>query len=148
MRFLLLAVPLIVLGQHPTLPNPSLTPGKTDPAVTQATIQKTICKKNYTKSVRNVTEAEKKEIMKRYNLPETELHNVEIDHFISLDIGGSNDIENLWPQYYEPEPGARQKDVVETYFHRQICKGKVELFSAQIQMKNWVSIYQQIHKAK
>jgi hypothetical protein len=45
------------------------------------------------KTVRNVTEAQKKEVMQRYGLPESDLAKVEIDHFISLEIGGSNDVE-------------------------------------------------------
>ena len=36
------------------------------------------------KTVRNVTEAEKKEVMQRYGLPESDLAKVAIDHFITM----------------------------------------------------------------
>jgi hypothetical protein len=108
-------------------PDKKLTPGAKDPHVTQATIHKTVCVVGYTATVRNVPESMKKEVMRRYGLPQTELHQVEIDHLISLENGGSNEIENLWPEYYEPKPGARQKDAVETALHRDLCAGKITL---------------------
>jgi hypothetical protein len=135
---------------HPMLPDPKLTPGATDPAVTQSTIKQTICKSGYTSTVRNVTEAEKRAVMVRYGLPLSELSKVEIDHFVSLEIGGSNDVTNLWPEYYDPAPGqsgylgARQKDVVETELHREVCGGKINLSMAQLLIRTWPDYYRKL----
>jgi hypothetical protein len=70
----------------------------------------------------------------------------EVDHFVSLELGGSNDIKNLWPEPYLPKPGARQKDVVENYLHRQVCAGNMTLPDAQQAIKSdWYKIYEKIH---
>jgi hypothetical protein len=51
----------------------------------------------------------------------------EEDHLISLQAGGHpTDAENLWPQPYNSEinrqiVGARQKDLVESFIHDEIC---------------------------
>jgi hypothetical protein len=140
----------LLLAQHAMLPDPKLTPGAVDPRVTQATIQATICKAGYTATVRAVSQAEKRQVIQRYGLPTSDLHLVEIDHFISLEIGGSNDITNLWPEYYDPAPeqsgylGARQKDVVETSLKRQVCAGKITLRQAQENIRIWPRVYETI----
>jgi hypothetical protein len=136
---------------HPMMPDAKLTPGATDPAVTQATIHTTICVDGYTKTVRSVTEAERQEVARRYGVPVADLKSrVEVDHFESLEIGGSNDLANLWPQYYRvagdpPEYlGAREKDVVETSLHRAVCAGKMTLAEAQEAIRSWPSAYRKI----
>src|SRR5262245_60365030 len=51
------------------LPDPACTPGATDPRVTQANIQVTICRSGYTRTVRpptSYTEPLKRELMQRY----------------------------------------------------------------------------------
>ena len=144
-----------LMSKHSEYPDPKLTPGATSPAVTQANIKTTICKAGYTATVRNVTTAEKNQVMDRYGLPHTELHLVEIDHFVSLELAGANDVTNLWPQYYDAAPGqlnylgARMKDVVETDLHRRICSGAITLEQAQQIIKtDWVAEYQKIQAAK
>ena len=141
-------------AEHSMLPDHKLTPGVTSPAVTQKTIHDTICKPGYTATVRNVSEATKKQVMQRYRLPESELSKVEIDHFFSLEIGGANDVENLWPQYYDPAPGqkgylgARDKDVVETSLHRSVCSGKMTLAEAQQAIRSWPDTYRSLKSGK
>jgi hypothetical protein len=53
-----------------------------------------------------VSAATEREVMQRYGLPLADLSKVEIDHLISLEIGGRKDTENLWPPYYEAAPGS------------------------------------------
>ena len=43
----------------------------------------------------------------------------EVDHFIPLEIGGSNDLTNLWPEPAAPTPGFHQKDQFENLEHDQ-----------------------------
>jgi len=33
--------------------------------------------------------------------------NFEVNHLITLELGGSNKLSNLWPPPYHPQPGAR-----------------------------------------
>ena len=67
----------------------------------------------------------------------------EEDHFISLELGGSPiDPRNLWPEPYRPKPGAKEKDVVENYLHRQVCSGTMTLEDAQKAIvADWYRIY-------
>ena len=112
------------------LPDPRCTPGSIDPAVTQANIHRTICVSGYTSRVRpsaSQTERFKYDIAYRaYGAPRTE--KTELDHLVSLELGGSNDAANLWP---EDPPTPNPKDKVENALHRAVCAGRVSLAAAQ-----------------
>jgi hypothetical protein len=58
----------------------------------------------------------------------------EIDHLISIELGGSNDIKNLWPEPVDVPGkviGFHAKDVVENRAHAAVCSGKLTLKQAQ-----------------
>ena len=112
------------------LPDPRCTPGSIDPAVTQANIHRTICVSGYTSRVRpseSQTERFKYDIAyPAYGTPRTD--RTELDHLVSLELGGSNDAANLWPESpATPNP----KDKVENALHRAVCEGRVTLAAAQ-----------------
>jgi hypothetical protein len=66
----------------------------------------------------------------------------EVDHLISLEVGGSNAITNLWPEPYAGRWGARTKDVLENRLHDLVCSGALSLQRAQHQeATNWVAAY-------
>lgn len=116
------------------LPDPTCSPG----AVLTTSI-KTICTVGYTKTVRNISVATKKKVFKEYGIPYFEHSNYEVDHIISLEIGGSNDISNLFPESYLIPDGARVKDVFENYLRRQICNGSMTIQEAQKEIStNWL----------
>ena len=118
-----------------------LTPGDTDPLVTQETIQKTICVVGYTKGVRNVPESVKLQVFREYGIDPSLSAYFEVDNLISLENGGSNDIKNLWPQPYDPRPGAREKDVLETHLKKMVCAGKITLADDQAALRDWYISY-------
>jgi hypothetical protein len=136
-------------------PKQTLTPG-----VTRTVTLKTLCTPNSTKDARHVTEKMKKEVFTRYGLLEGKFKpgDYEIDHFISLENGGANDIMNLWPQKYCPignDPlkshcwGAREKDKVETQLHRWLCQKKITLHDDQtILQSDWVACYMTMQSGK
>ncbi len=69
----------------------------------------------------------------------------EVDHFIPLALGGSNDIGNLFPEAAEPKPGFKEKDVVEVYLHDEVCAGHVALSVAQEQIAtDWLRVYENL----
>jgi hypothetical protein len=69
----------------------------------------------------------------------------EVDHLISLELGGSNDISNLWPEAASPTPGFHQKDQVENYLHDQVCNSQISLAQAQHEIAtNWLQVYQSL----
>lgn len=126
--------PVCVTG---TVPDARCTPGATDPRVTQANIQQTICVPGYTRTVRppvRVTSQIKKDRIAAYNAPGG-APMYELDHLIPLELGGApSDIRNLWPEPWDGIEGAHVKDTRENVLHRQVCTGKVTLADAQKQM--------------
>lgn len=112
------------------LPDPKSTPGAIFPTATKDVI----CKRGYSKVVRNVGRAEKKRICAAYGAQECPGPKWEVDHFVSLELGGSNDASNLWPQ---PIGEARQKDKVEDRLAHMVCGGKIDLPTAQEYVKTW-----------
>ena len=68
----------------------------------------------------------------------------EVDHFIPLEIGGSNDINNLWLEPASPTPGFHQKDQFENFEHRQVCNGIISAAEAQSRMvSDWYLYWQE-----
>lgn len=149
-------VPYVVSSQTmfpnnpPLYPRPSLTPGVNNPDITQANIKQNICKKGYTggldfrgNKVRRVSESTKRRVYKEYGIDRTIGGPYEVDHLISLQLGGSNDIKNLWPQSYTTQPyNARNKDALENRLHAMICSGKISLSQAQREIStDWISAY-------
>jgi hypothetical protein len=112
------------------LPDPRCTPGSFDPAVTQANIHTTICVTGYTGKVRpssEETDRFKYEVAyPAYGTPHSK--RTELDHLVSLELGGSNDAANLWP---ESPPTPNPKDKVENALHKAVCEGRVSLAAAQ-----------------
>ena len=59
----------------------------------------------------------------------------ELDHLVSLELGGANDAANLWPEY---PPTPNPKDKVENALHAAVCDGRVKLTAAQNAIaSNW-----------
>ena len=125
------------------LPDPAVTPGVLNPAVTQATIRVTVCKSGWTKTVRPpVSYTDPLKIAD--TPPGLNPKDGELDHFVSIEDGGAPaDPHNLWWQAYGDRYGARVKDVLETKLKRLVCKGTVPLATAQgLLLNNWLIAYQ------
>jgi hypothetical protein len=122
-------------------PDPHCTPGALNPAVTQATIGRTICVDGWTSTVRppgSVTEPEKHASMAAYG-DTGRLSDYEYDHFVPLELGGAvNDPHNLWPELgATPNP----KDGVEDELRQKVCDGQMTLAQAQRAIAaNWTGV--------
>jgi hypothetical protein len=136
----------------PGEPDPSLTPGALNPAVTQATIGATICVSGWTATIRpnsSVTTALKIEQIGQYGYTDTSTSSYEEDHLISLELGGAPaDPRNLWPEPYtislaDGRPtGAHTKDGFETKLKAEVCAGAITLALAQSEIGvHWVHAY-------
>ena len=116
------------------LPDKRCTPGTIFKTVTK----NQICIPGYSKLVRHVDVKTKDEVLKRYGITDSNSKSYEIDHLVSLQLGGSNDIANLWPEAASPVPGFHEKDQVENLVHAKICKGELSLQEAAKQISaNW-----------
>ena len=121
------------------LPNARLSPGQV--AITD---KAKLCPHADTKARRNVPRSEKLAVCLEYGISAKDCtgKTYEIDHIISLELGGSNDVSNLFPQPYLPRPGAHEKDRVENWLHGQVCTGKIPLAVAQQQIaSDWYQLY-------
>ena len=130
------------------LPISSVTPGSTNPAVTQANIQQTICKSGYTATIRPpasyTTKLKISQLAGDYKaFKDKATASYEEDHLISLEIGGNpTDPKNLWPEPYAGT-GARIKDQIENKLHDLVCANKMPLATAQkLIATNWYAAYQ------
>jgi hypothetical protein len=128
-------------GAPSLYPDSHLTPG--DVLTTDAAA---VCTSGYSSSVRNVPVSEKRNVYEEYGVSYPEPQGrYEVDHFISLELGGSNDIKNLWPEPASPKPGFHEKDVVENYLHSEVCSGKISLQEAQKEIStDWYAVYVKI----
>lgn len=124
------------------LPDSACTPG----AVLNVTASQ-VCRSGYASSVRNVPTSVKNKVYAEYEIASHTPGQYEVDHLISLELGGSNEIANLWPETASPTPGFHQKDQVENYLHDQVCSGKMSLAEAQQTIaSNWMAVYNQMPK--
>jgi hypothetical protein len=123
------------------LQDPDCTPG----AIITTATKDQICQPGYSRSVRNVPTSEKEQVYAEYGITHHSAGEYEVDHLVSLELGGSNDIANLWPEAASPKPGFHEKDKVENYLHDQMCSGAISLQQAQIEIAtNWLTVYNQM----
>lgn len=119
---LLLAIP----ARGGDLPDLSLTPGV---ARTDLTDEQ-ICKTKWGKDHRAVTSAMKKQVFLAYGFEKQNKDArcpCEIDHLLSRELGGADDVKNLWPQPYTGTWNAHMKDRLENRLHKEMCAGKLKL---------------------
>lgn len=123
------------------LPDPDCSPGEII-NVSNATI----CTPGYAKRARKtlnpVTSRIKRQVYLEYGIKSYKRGQYEVDHIVSLELGGSNSIANLWPEPALPLPGFHQKDRVEDILHFKVCRGEISLHDAQVLIAtDWISVY-------
>ena len=124
-------------------PDKACTPGDVLPNITKDDI----CRPDYSKGISIIQESESNAVFAEYGIGNYTSGRYEVDHFVSLELGGSNDISNLWPELVDPKPGFHEKDKVEDYLRNQVCSGAMTLEEAQIKIvNNWLDIYNNLPK--
>ena len=127
------------------LPDSGLTPGAVLPGITAAQV----CRPGWAASVRHVEPDVRHAVYAAYGLPHGNHTGFcagpggcELDHLVSLELGGSNDAANLWPQ---PRASAVVKDRLEDELHRRVCAGRLPLDQAQAMIaRDWVATYRRV----
>jgi hypothetical protein len=122
------------------LPDPSCTPGAVNPTVTIGILQdpafRTSCLRD------NATSAKQKaSTYAAYGIPHPKNNTgktqvCELDHVISLELGGADTINNIFPQCGPQGVQLKQryfkkKDAVENWLAKQVKAGKITLEKAQ-----------------
>ena len=136
--FLLILSTAAYAEEKPIVPNRNLTYGAVD---IDATLDK-VCTRGYSATKRKVRVSTRNKVYTTYNVDPVRNY-YEVDHLVSLELGGSNDIKNLWPQSYTTYPwNARVKDRLENKLHKLVCEGKLDLATAQYEIAtDWISAY-------
>ena len=124
------------------LPDPICSPGdvlSVDPDE--------VCVTGYSATVRSVSEKKKNQVYSDYGVVSRTTGEYEMDHIIPLELGGSNDVKNLFPQPAEPRLGFHEKDRVENWLHDQVCNHGMPIKQAQeVIARNWTEAYELMNK--
>jgi hypothetical protein len=125
------------------LPDRRCSPGAYYSGLTRAVI----CAAGFrTGSIRDVPQSEKYAVEREYRMP-ARLYGrtIEIDHIVPLELGGSNDIANLFPEPGAGAAGYHAKDRLENRLRALVCSGRVTLASARAGIaRNWEAMYRQL----
>jgi len=126
-------------------PDAECSPGAVFPGCTTDQM----CVKGYSATVRIVPKSLKDKVYEDYGIAQEDRGNYVIDHIISLQLCGSNEYENLFPQRRQPYPNSKDKDKIESYLKREVCKGEMDLNEAQEIIRNdWLSVFVQRLESK
>ena len=114
------------------------TPGVLNPAVTQSTIKRTVCRTGWTSTIRpptSYTDPLKLQELRAYGDGGRSPSGFELDHLISLELGGApSDPRNLWPESHR---NSFNKDGLENSLRAKVCAGSISLAKAQRRIVNW-----------
>jgi hypothetical protein len=121
-----------------TTPNRSLTPGSTR----QVTMSE-VCSVPEEEVVGDVTVSLRQKVFQEYGIANARPEDYEIDYLIAPRLGGTEDIHNLWPEPYRARLwNARVKDALEERLHEMVCRGQVDLATAQHDIAtDWIAAY-------
>lgn len=122
------------------IPDSACTPGAVNPQVTVAVLKSrgfnTHCIRDQA-----TTSQQKNRTYRYYGIPHPrdntgKSQTCELDHLVSLELGGADTLDNIWPQCGPDDIALRkryfkQKDRVENYLAQQVKKGKISLEEAQ-----------------
>jgi hypothetical protein len=122
------------------IPDPNCTPGAINPTLTVDILRNPNFR---TRCVREqaTTEQQKATTYSLYNIPHPTNNTgasqtCELDHLISLELGGADTLDNIWPQCGPSEVSLSQrffkeKDGVENYLAKLVRNGQMDLGEAQ-----------------
>lgn len=98
-----------------------------------------ICKTGYSSTVRNVPLSLRKKVFARDGVDYPQPYGTyELDHWLPLCLGGSNEESNLFVQF---EPYYKWKDRVEVYLCKELCRTNQSVDEVAEKMWSWYEIY-------
>lgn len=138
----------VLLGTHTrsagcrrgALPDRRCSPGAYYSGLTRTVI----CAAGFrTAAIRDVPQAEKFAVEREYGMaPAYYGRSIEIDHVVPLELGGSNDSANLFPEPGSGSAGYHVKDELENRLHDLVCGGALSLATARRGIAtNWETLY-------
>ena len=139
------------------IPDPNCTPGAINPTLTSVVLKDP---RFTTRCIRDAAtqEQEKTTTYEWYNLPHPSNNSgenqiCELDHLISLELGGADTLDNIWPQCGPsgvalPQRFFKEKDTVENFLAMQVREGRMDLAEAQRGIAtDWTQFLDQARRA-
>ena len=130
------------------VPDPTCTPGAANATITADVLRNPLFK---TGCIRNMAtiEDQKKATYRWYDSqePSNNIHayqTCELDHFIPLELGGADTLDNIWPQCGPDGVSLanryfKQKDLVENYLAMRVKSCNMDLNTARVEIvSNWM----------
>lgn len=122
------------------VPDSNCTPGAINPTITAAVLRspafRTACLRQQV-----TTEHKKAQTYRWYSIAHPSNNaagsqSCELDHLVSLELGGADTLDNIWPQCGPPGVALnqryfKQKDLVENYLAWKVRRGEMNLAQAQ-----------------
>jgi len=138
--FLLAVLSCSVVSAQHFLPDSSLTPGDI-----LSSCDSCVCVEGSAKTLRSVPASLKKEVFAKYHITPSKTTGYMIDRLISVELGGSNDIKNLWPISNNAKPwNAHLKNKLSKRLHQLVCSKEISLKQAQDAIaKDWTAAYKE-----
>lgn len=120
------------------VPDRRLTPGSARPMSASE-----VCQITYSDDTRLVPASIQKQVFREYGMENAGSKDYELDYLISPQLGGTDDVRNLWPEPVSATAwNVRDKDALETRLQQLVCQGKLNLATAQRDLANdWISAY-------
>jgi hypothetical protein len=133
-----------VAGQADTgaLPRRMLTPGST-----RAIHIADVCGRQDISNDPPVDPTLKRAVFHEYGVSTSSKMDYKVDYLITPSLGGTGNIQNLWPEPSATAWNARAKDQLEDHLHDLFCHGKIQLATAQNDIAtDWIAAYKRYFK--
>lgn len=143
-RVLLLAAALVLLAgcshqRSATAPTTTLPVGLPKMTVTPGVVLTTstadVCTLGWASKHRHgLTAKQKVAVLRAYGYPKDQ-RVAEWDHYVSLELGGGNGVQNIFPMIDRAQ--AMRKDRLEDRLHDEVCTGRQTLSVAQAHIRQY-----------
>lgn len=132
------SAPIQAAVRHWDEPNLRLTPGATVPVTVGE-----VCGVDAERATPVVPVSLKRKVFEEYGVTPPRPDAYEVDYLITPELGGATDIRNLWPEPYQDTVwNAHVKDQLEDRLHEMVCRGDVDLATAQRDIStDWIAAY-------
>lgn len=102
-----------------------------------------VCSVPQEQVVADVSVSLRQKVLQGYGIAKARPEDYGIDFLIAPQLGGAEDIRNLWPQPYRGRVwNARVKDALEERLHEMVCSGQLDLHTAQQDTAtDWIAAY-------
>jgi hypothetical protein len=119
-------------------PDSRLTPGRF-----RAVPLQQVCTAATYEQARVTSISLKQKVFQEYGMTGATTSNYEVDFLVTPELGGTDDIQNLWPEPYSSTVwNAHVKDELEDRLHELVCEQKVDLQTAQHDIAtDWIAAY-------